>query len=209
MDNQQAYNVWADQYDTNSNCTRDLEAIALRDVLGKIQFSKVLEIGCGTGKNSEWLVKQSEQVTAVDFSEEMLNKAKAKVLAPNIKFIQADITKEWSFTNETFDLVTFSLVLEHIEDIDFIFREARTKIADNGYLYIGELHPFKQYSGSLARFDSNNESVELQCFTHHVSEFLNAASVNGFTLVLLNEWFDDANKVSIPRILTLLFKVIQ
>jgi ubiquinone/menaquinone biosynthesis C-methylase UbiE len=208
MDNQQAYNVWADQYDTNINRTRDLEAVALRSVLDKIKFSKVLEIGCGTGKNSEWLVTQAEQVTAVDFSEEMLNKAKAKVTSPNINFVHADISKEWSFTNETFDLVTFSLVLEHIEDLDFIFREAKKKITNGGYLYVGELHPFKQYSGSLARFDNNNERVELQCFVHHISEFADAALNNGFSLTALKEWFDEDNQ-SLPRILTLLFQASE
>jgi ubiquinone/menaquinone biosynthesis C-methylase UbiE len=176
--------------------------------LDKIKFSKVLEIGCGTGKNSEWLVTQAEQVTAVDFSEEMLNKAKAKVTSPNINFVHADISKEWSFTNETFDLVTFSLVLEHIEDLDFIFREAKKKITNGGYLYVGELHPFKQYSGSLARFDNYNERVELQCFVHHISEFADAALNNGFSLTALKEWFDEDNQ-SLPRILTLLFQASE
>jgi hypothetical protein len=35
---QQAYNTWASQYDTNSNKTRDLKAIALRKTLADISF---------------------------------------------------------------------------------------------------------------------------------------------------------------------------
>ena len=57
MDIEQAYNIWADQYDTNSNKTRDLEAISLRTALSGFQFNNCLEIGCGTGKNTQWLQK--------------------------------------------------------------------------------------------------------------------------------------------------------
>jgi len=69
MDNQQAYNNWAQQYDTNKNLTRDLEAKALRATLSKIHFANVLEPGCGTGKNSEWLITRAKKVVAVDFQK--------------------------------------------------------------------------------------------------------------------------------------------
>ena len=36
MNVQQAYNTWAEQYDTNQNKTRDLEGITLREVLADI-----------------------------------------------------------------------------------------------------------------------------------------------------------------------------
>ena len=52
----ESYNSWALQYDTNSNRTRDVENIALRKVLSNIQFDKCLELGCGTGKNTVWLI---------------------------------------------------------------------------------------------------------------------------------------------------------
>ena len=50
MDVEKAYNLWADQYDTNHNKTRDLEAISLRETLADLKFDNCLEIGCGTGK---------------------------------------------------------------------------------------------------------------------------------------------------------------
>ena len=78
MNVQQSYNYWAEQYDTNDNKTRDLEAIALRKTLSNISFDSVLEIGCGTGKNTAWLLEKAKQVTAIDLSEEMLGKSKRK-----------------------------------------------------------------------------------------------------------------------------------
>jgi ubiquinone/menaquinone biosynthesis C-methylase UbiE len=206
MNPQEAYNSWASQYDTNENKTRDLEAKALRDVLSTIPFNSCLEIGCGTGKNTEWLLQKPERLTAVDLSEEMLSKAREKVQSPKVEFVQADINSDWNFTEKKFDLVGFSLVLEHIQNLDHIFKEAFERLEDRGYVYVGELHPFKQYTGSKARFETGEGVHIVQCYNHHTSEFIQSAEKNGLKLVQLREWFDNDDKSSLPRILTLLFQ---
>jgi len=206
MKPEQAYNSWASQYDTNENKTRDLEAKALRDVLSMISFNSVLEIGCGTGKNTEWLLKKAEQITAVDLSEEMLSKAKEKIQSDKVEFIKADINSDWDFTQKTFDLVSFGLVLEHIENLDHIFKEAYKKLNEEGYVYIGELHPFKQYTGSKARFETEEGLQIVQCYNHHISDFIQSAKKYGLKLVGLDEYFDNDDKTAIPRILALLFR---
>lgn len=206
MNVKDAYNSWAAQYDTNENKTRDLEAIALRETLAGINFENCLEIGCGTGKNTEWLLQKTKQLTAVDLSEEMLVKARAKIKADNVRFIQADITKEWDFAGNDFDLVSFSLVLEHIEDLDNVFKKLRLVTANNAHVYIGELHPFKQYSGSKARFETENGLNIVTCFNHNLSDFTTAAKKNGFQLTDVSEYFDNNDRTTIPRILALLLK---
>lgn len=207
MNTQQAYNIWSEQYDTNENKTRDLEAISFREYIKSKQFEHCLEIGCGTGKNTEWLITQANKVLAVDLSEEMLSKAKQKINASNVIFTQADITQDWSFTSgHQFDLATFSLVLEHIEDLEAIFAQLNKVIQPNGIVYIGELHPFKQYNGSKARFETSEGVQVVTCFNHHITDFVTAANNNGFELIHINEYFDDNNKHNVPRILTLIFK---
>jgi ubiquinone/menaquinone biosynthesis C-methylase UbiE len=132
MDTKSAYNIWAAQYDSNENKTRDLEAKALREVLGNQSFEHCLEVGCGTGKNTEWLITKAKQVTAIDLSEAMLAKAKAKIQDGVVKFIQEKKKKNWPFQQEGFDLVTFSLVLEHIENLDVIFQKVSTILKKAG-----------------------------------------------------------------------------
>ena len=85
MDTKKAYDIWSKQYDTNTNKTRDLEAKALKDNLSEINFNSCLEIGCGTGKNTEWLITKTKQITAIDFSEKMLAKAKEKINSSKVK----------------------------------------------------------------------------------------------------------------------------
>ncbi|RXK57514.1 class I SAM-dependent methyltransferase [Lacibacter luteus] len=203
---QQAYNNWAQQYDTNANKTRDLEARSLRETLTPLSFTHCLEIGCGTGKNTVWLRDKAASVTAVDLSEEMLSKAKEKITATHVQFVQADITQPWSFATKQFDLVGFSLVLEHIEQLSPVLKKAADALTTGGHLYISELHPFKQYSGSKARFETEAGTQVVTCFNHHVSDFLDAAKENGLQLLTLNEYFDEDNRTNIPRLLTLLFQ---
>lgn len=208
MNVQQAYNLWAQQYDTNVNRTRDLEAVSLRTVLQNLQGA-VLEVGCGTGKNSVWLAQKACRLLGVDLSPEMLAKAKSKVDFPHVSFGLADITHEWKFTNQTFDYVVFSLVLEHVEDLRFVFGEARKKCNPGAWMYVGELHPFKQYLGTKARFDTADGRTEVTCFQHHISDFVSAASASGFQLIQLKEWFDEDDSDAPPRVLSLLFQAVD
>ncbi len=206
MSVRKAYNIWAAQYDTNNNKTRDLEAIALRENLISIPFNSCLEIGCGTGKNTEWLITKATEIVAVDLSEEMLKKATIKITSNNVKFIKANINQNWTFVEKPADLICFSLVLEHIENLDAVISKAANSIKKDGIIYIGELHPFKQYSGTKARFETEEGLQTVTCFNHHLSDFTNAAKKYGLDILSINEYFDDDDKKTIPRILTLLLK---
>ena len=206
MDINNAYNSWAAQYDTNDNKTRDLEALALQKILQGKTYKHCLEVGCGTGKNTEFLLTICDQITAIDLSAGMLDIAKNKIKSDKVNFIEVDITKDWSFTNQTYDLVTFSLMLEHIEELHAVFQKLAKVTATGSQVYIGELHPFKQYAGSKARFETESGTHVVTCFNHHVTDFIQAANAYGFQLIQLDEQFDDADRSQIPRILNLLFE---
>lgn len=205
MNNQQAYNAWSKTYDTVENKTRDIEAKALRELIKPNELLDILEIGCGTGKNTEYLLTKAKHLIGADFSTEMLEKAKAKITVENVEFRQMDLREVWNFAEKSFDLITCSLALEHIENIDFVFAQANKVLRDGGRFYIGELHPFKQYQGGKARFEIESGVFELECFVHHVSEYFAAAKANNLDCVELNEWFDDDDKTQIPRLLTMIF----
>ena len=209
MNVQQAYNNWAEQYDTNKNKTRDLEGGVLRKVLQDIPFENCLEIGCGTGKNTEWLITKANTVTSVDLSEVMLSKARVKVVSDKVNFIQADITKDWDFASQQYDLVGFSLVLEHIENLSEIFEKVANVTHTGSYIYVGELHPFKQYTGTKARFETAEGLQIVTCFNHNISDFTQAAKQFGFEIVEIEEYFDEDDRTNIPRILTVVFRKIE
>lgn len=210
MNNQEAYNQWAASYDEVTNPTRDLEATAIRKILGEFDLSQsnVLELGAGTGKNTKWLLENSAEITAADFSEDMLARAKEILSGDNINFKQTDLRDSWPFASSSFDIITCSLILEHIEKLDHIFKEASRVLRDQGLFYIGELHPGKQYAGSKARFETGKGVFELDCFIHHVSDYLNLSKKHSLQLLILEEWFDGDDRNAVPRLLTIVFKKI-
>lgn len=206
MSTQQHYNQWSATYDEVENKTRDLEKKAGQRILATLSFDNVLELGAGTGKNTAWLQEKAKRLVAVDLSEGMLAKAREKTQNDNVTFVQADITKEWGFVSEPFDLITCSLILEHVEDLRPIFAEAYKALNPKGCFYICELHPYKQYTGSKARFETEEGLQVLECFVHHVSDYVNAALENNFSVKALNEWFDEDDRNNPPRLISFFFQ---
>lgn len=201
---QEGYNQWAATYDSVVNKTRDADERATQTVLATIALNKILECGCGTGKNTAWLAQKGSSLTAMDFSEAMLQKAAEKVASPNVTFVQADLTQRWPFEREAFDAITSNLVLEHIENLPHVFKEAARVLKTGGYFFVSELHPVKQYSGSKARFEKDGETHVLPCFVHHASHYFSAATSAGLQCQRLDEWFDEGE--AIPRLISFLFQ---
>src|SRR5436190_1726568 len=105
MSIQKAYNEWSETYDTDDNLTRDLDQKVTRGTLANLQFNSILEIGCGTGKNTAFLVQIGERVHALDFSEGMIQKAREKVNVENVRFSVADIIQPWPCEDRAYDLI--------------------------------------------------------------------------------------------------------
>jgi 2-polyprenyl-3-methyl-5-hydroxy-6-metoxy-1,4-benzoquinol methylase len=135
----------------------------------------------------------------------MLGLAREKVQQAHVQFQQGDMNSPWTFASGRYDLVVFSLVLEHIEDLASLFKRMAAVLKPGALVYIGELHPFKQYGGSKARFETAEGTEYVTCYTHHVSDFTGAAQAAGLQLLQLREYFDEGNREAPPRILALLF----
>ena len=206
MNVREAYEKWSATYDNDHNRTRDLDAEVTRQTLTNARFTYILELGCGTGKNTAFLAQIGERVLALDFSDAMLARAKEKVVTPNVSFVRCDLTQPWPVPTDSVDLVVGNLVLEHINDLVFVFSEARRCLNKKGQFFISELHPFRQYLGAGAHFENAAGQVALPTFIHHLSDFLNAADATEFGLRQLNEWWHEDDKEMPPRLVSFLFQ---
>ena len=202
-----AYNDWSDTYDSDSNATRDLDHRVLRRVLGESRFKSIIEVGCGTGKNTHLLARLGGRVHALDFSEGMLAKAKAKFgKRPNVTFSVADVTRGWPCPKRSADLVTCNLVLEHVRKLSTVFSEAARVLVKGGSFFVSELHPFRQYEGTVANYRRGARTTRIEAFVHHISDFLETAQKSGFTLKSLEEWWHDKDEGKPPRLVSFLFE---
>ena len=198
------YNRWAFKYDRDINPTRDLDKIVTKKSLYNINFSSVLELGCGTGKNTKWLITRTKELVGIDFSKNMLKIAKKKVRSKRAIFINADLNKQWNIKKGSFDLGTINLVLEHIKELDHIFISLFSKLKKGGKCFICEIHPKKQLNGSKARFKINKIETTLDTFPHSEKDYIQSAEMAGFRLLDKSNWYD--KKSQIPRLLSLLFE---
>jgi malonyl-CoA O-methyltransferase len=199
-----AYTAWSATFDADANRTRDLDGEVTRRTLGDRHFGAVLEIGCGTGKNTALFADVAERVLALDFSDGMLAAARAKIQAPHVTFQAADLTARWPCDDASFDLVACNLVLEHIEHLQPVFLEAARCLVPGGVFYVSELHPFRQYEGTKARFvDEQNVTTHVPAFVHNVSDFLDAAARAGLGLAQFREWWHADDVKRPPRLVTM------
>ncbi|MBI4334755.1 MAG: class I SAM-dependent methyltransferase [Chloroflexi bacterium] len=82
----------------------------------RVEGTKILEIGAGTGKNFPYYPENAE-LTAIDFSEKMLERARRKAKARQVKvrLIQMDAQK-LGFPENTFDSVAATFVFCSVPD---------------------------------------------------------------------------------------------
>ncbi len=72
----------------------------------KLQRSRILVLGCGHGHDAAWFARAGHIVTAIDFSEEAIARAKAEYAGvPDLTFLQADALNLSTKFDQSFDIV--------------------------------------------------------------------------------------------------------
>lgn len=201
-----AYDRWAASYDSDRNATRDLDARVVREHGPACAGLDVVELGCGTGKNTAWLAERARSVVALDFSAGMLARARERVPSRHVRFVHQDITKAWPLDNASADVVIGNLVLEHVNDLAPVMREAARVLHRGGTLFLCELHPDRQQRGGQAHFteESSGETVHVPAFVHTVDEYLESAQAAGFHLARVESHLESgAPDGALPRLLAL------
>jgi malonyl-CoA O-methyltransferase len=202
----EAYAEWAQTYDDDRNLTRDLDEEVMRRTFAGTSYKTVLEIGCGTGKNTALLAQIAGSVEAIDFSEAMIERGRRRLPSGQVKFTVADLNKPWPVADASINLISCNLVLEHIDSLQFIFAEATRVLATDGHFFVSELHPFRQYLGTQARFQRHDETRTIDAFVHDVTDFVEAALNNNLRLETIKEWRHEEDGNKPPRLISFLFK---
>lgn len=192
LDTRDGYNAWSEIYDIENNVLINLEEDHLLPKIKEVSFKKALDCGCGTGRLSFWLkgINESASVTAMDFSEGMLEKAKLKPKADSIQWIQTDLLEPFPVENCSFDLVVSALVIEHINDFNKFFANIRAAATPGAEIFITGLHPSISLLGISARFTDKASSRHIlpRSYDHSISEIFNCATSNGLKTIEMNEY---------------------
>lgn len=196
------YDRWAAVYDHDANPLQALEGPIVRDRLGDVAGLEALDLGCGTGRHASWLAEQGAVVTAVDFSEGMLNEARRKAGAARIAFLTHDLHAPLPFPDGTFDVIVSGLVLEHLRELDKFFGEAQRVLRPTGRAVISAMHPAMFLRGTMANFrdPDSGDKIRPGSVPHSVSDFVTAALQADFNIQRISEHAPDAEQAQrVPR----------
>jgi putative AdoMet-dependent methyltransferase len=145
------FDMWSDGYDEEVDISDEDNSFPfagykeiMNSIYGDIMSKspcKILDIGIGTGTLAKKLYDGGNDITGVDFSEEMLKKSKAKM--PKANLLQFDITKGLppELKGAKFDFIVSTYALHHLTDdektkfINLLF----SHIDKTGTIIIGDI----------------------------------------------------------------------
>ena len=157
-----------------------------------------MEFGCGTGKNTAAFARVARSVLGLDISPDMLAIATDRDLPPHVDLRVIRPDDPWPLPNASADVVTASLVLEHIEALAGVFEEVRRVLRPGGWFWLSELHPARQRRGSKAQFTGpDGRSWSPDCYLHELRDYTRAAEASEMRLGVVREPGDGA----VPRLL--------
>jgi uncharacterized damage-inducible protein DinB/ubiquinone/menaquinone biosynthesis C-methylase UbiE len=190
----EAYDAWASVYDHDQNPLIALDEIVLPALLGPVRGLRIADLACGTGRHSKRVADAGARVTCVDFSPNMLQRCKERLLGLEASFVEHDLRSPLPFPDAAFDGVICSLALEHVKDLAAFFHEARRICSAGAFVICSDMHPAMRLRGKQACFDdpTTGETVRVEGYEHPVSEYVTAAQGAGFSIEAIQEHKGDA-----------------
>ena len=136
-DYRKEYNSVSKTYDLWLNeMGRFTDEIINFDYVNKDKKLKVLDFACGTGYITKKLLEKNNycEITAVDYSEEMLNQLKS-VTDDGVNIVHSDGIEFLKSTDEKYDIIYFGWALSYFK-YDEVFRLFKEVLREDGIVCI-------------------------------------------------------------------------
>ncbi len=111
---------------------------------------KILYVGIGTGADLELINYGDFDITAIDYSPDMLAKAKRKFEHSSIEFLEMD-AQNMTFEDESFDYIVASLILSVVPDENKCFGEMIRILKKDGRILIFDKFAAKNQKLTLTK----------------------------------------------------------
>lgn len=113
------YDLWLDEY---------------KEILESNKDNEILDLGCGIGADTLYLIERGYNVLSCDFSNEALKSIQDNI--PNSKTLYLDMMKKFPIKDNTYSLIIADLSLHYFdnETTIHIMREIKRILKNNGIL---------------------------------------------------------------------------
>ncbi len=158
MNKEKIWDFWAKRYERlwvqkiSLGPTRREVLKSLEKILKKDQKYSIIDVGCGIGQTLREIEQKFQnyniELSGIDFSKEMINRAKAS--GEEINYRQMNV-KEINMLKKQFDVVICTHSFPYYGNQENVIRDFRNIIKDEGYLLLAQASQNSFYD-SLAMF---------------------------------------------------------
>lgn len=118
-----------------------LERPALRSLIPSPLVGRtILDAGCGSGAQAEWLIDHGADVIGVDLSPAMVEQASARCIGRG-RFFVADLAEPLALEASSVDGITCSLALHYLEDWTVPLSSFAEVLRTGGWVVLSLDHP--------------------------------------------------------------------
>jgi SAM-dependent methyltransferase len=138
------YDEIADFYDaTAGQAVTDQATATLLELAGDVRGKRLLDVACGQGRVARELARRGAQVTGLDISAAMLDKARASEAREplGITYAHADATAPLVLDGQAFGGVVCNYGLSDIDDLGGLLANIARLLTAGGWFVFSLLHP--------------------------------------------------------------------
>ena len=143
-DTQDYYDSWRDKSKYYNIITEITQHTIKENIYFVSNEKKVLDAGCGTGRNIPLLLDLgAKKVVGIDISEKLLNIAKQKFKGnKKVQLSLYNLEEKLPFGNESFDVILCCKTLPHINNIKQILSEFKRILKKDGVMMLDFYSPY-------------------------------------------------------------------
>ncbi|MFA7709422.1 MAG: class I SAM-dependent methyltransferase [archaeon] len=183
------YNKFGEAYQKERYYNQYVEIPNMLKTVKNIKGKKLLDVGCGAGIHIKAYSKKGAKCSGMDISETMI--AQAKKNNPKIEFKVGTVTK-LPYKANSFDVVTCSLCLDYVKDLNNAFKEINKVLKKGGLLYYSYESPVR-----CVREDYEDENYKIRAMGKFVDKKRNKTIYLGVNKrIAETEWFPGMKLVS-------------
>lgn len=163
-----AFGRAAPNYDNHAALQRNVGKQLLALMPSSLEGKRILDLGCGTGYFSKYLLDQGAELVCGDISVQMLEQARQRCGTKGVSYVVCD-AEALEFVAESFDYVFTSLALQWCDDLTVPLKEIKRVLKSGGTGYFSTL-----LDGSLEELACAWSKVDAH---QHVNRFISCNRV--------------------------------